>query len=153
MLSVFNEQIPYSLAVICSLFVSRQEVYEVRIDDEKLLEGNFSEIIFGNGNVLGGNMYFYRDINFNDGYAGCCMIPNMRRLKLLAILSDLKKQDYDAIETKASCFKCKNIRIVRKDGAPFAMNLDGEIIHNIKEWSAHIVHEGLHFVVPKGVRL
>ena len=29
----------------------------------------------------------------------------------------------------------------------------GEIIHNIKEWSAHIVHEGLRFVVPKGVSL
>lgn len=153
MLSVFNEQIPYSLAVLCSLFVSRHEAYEVCIDDEKQLEGSFSEIIFGNGNVLGGNMYFYKDINYNDDYAGCCMIPNMHSLKLLPLLLALKKQDYDEIETKASCFKCKNIRIVRKDGAPFSMNLDGEIIHNIKEWSAHIVHEGLRFVVPKGVSL
>ena len=152
MLSVFNEQMPYNLSLLLSLFFSKSDAYELYID-EKRVEGNFTEIILGNGNVLGGNLFFSRKADITDGIASCSLIPDVQGISLLPLLSAMQKSDYDKVEKDLSCYECRQIRILRKDRASFSMNLDGELIQNGSEWSAHIVRQGLHLVVPRGVRI
>ena len=152
MFSVFNEQMPYNLSILVSLLLSKAEAYELYID-EKRIEGNFTEIILGNGNVLGGNLFFARKADVTDGIASCSLISNVQGIALLPLLSAMQKQNYDKLEKDLSHYDCRQIRIMRKDRAPFSMNLDGELIKSDKEWSAHIVRQGLKLVVPKGVRM
>lgn len=152
MLSVFNEQMPYNLSILFSLILSRSEAYELYID-EKRVEGNFTEIILGNGNILGGNLSFCRKADITDGLASCSLISDVYGISLLPLLSAMKKQNYDKLENELSYYDCRQIRIMRKDRSPFSMNLDGELIKSDREWTAHIVHQGLNLVVPKGVRI
>lgn len=152
MFSIFNEQMPYNLSLLCSLFMVPPAEYEFYIDDD-LIEGSFSEIFFGNGYVLGGNLFFQAKTCVTDGLALGCLFPGRRGLQLLSTMSKLQHHKYDDLKKTATYFESNKIRIVRKDHTPFSMNLDGENMPADSEWSAHIVKKGLHFVVPKGVTL
>lgn len=151
MLSLFNEQIPYKMSLLCSLFLSRPVAYDIYIDRERV-EGSFAEIFLGNGNVLGGSLFFEETACVNDGVATCRLFPNLHGFPLLPIVSALQSRNNDKLKAYP-CFHCRQIRVSRKDGAPFCVNLDGELVRDINDWSARVVHGGLQLVVPKGVRL
>lgn len=152
MFSIFNEQMPYNLSLLCSLFIVPPAEYEIYIDND-LIEGSFSEIFFGNGHVLGGNLFFQENTNAADGLALGCLFPGRRGLRLMSTLTKLQHQKYDDLKSLATYFESRKIRILRKDRTPFSMNLDGESMPADSEWSARIVKKGLHFVVPKGVKV
>ena len=61
--------------------------------------------------------------------------------------------DYALVRTMTKSGSCKKMRLARKDGKPLAVNMDGELVSESLEWTAEIVQQGLHLVVPKGVRL
>lgn len=150
--SIFGKQIPYILALFYSLFRSRPEEYIVYLDNQRI-EGRFSEVLFGNGHVIGGNLYFAENSNVGDGRGIYTLGPNRLGFAMLPIVRALLYKQRDKLEKYCECGMCSHIRIRRKDGAPFAVNYDGELVSGIREWNAQIVKQGLHLVVPKGVKV
>ncbi len=143
---------PYTLATLYSIFVSKTHEYEVWCDDE-LFAGRFAEIFMGNGCVFGGNMFFAENTGVNDGSGIFRLVGNKRGISMLNLLSALTGKKYDKHNSIMTCRDCKKIAFSRIDGEPFAINQDGDLIKDVTYCEAEIVHKGLNFVVPKGVKL
>lgn len=145
-------KLPYIMAVYYSLFVSKTKEYEVKLDNDTL-SGYFSEIFFGNGHVLGGDIFFADNACSTDGL-GITRIATVKKrgFPLASILMSLKKKNFAKASKKMKFCLSKTIEIKRTDGKPFTINQDGELIHGVTECKARMIKQGLHFVVPKGVR-
>ncbi|MDD6812743.1 MAG: diacylglycerol kinase family protein [Lachnospiraceae bacterium] len=148
----FGKEIPYILSLLYALFRSRPEEYIVYLDDQRV-EGRLSEVVFGNGHVLGGNLYFAEESDVGDGKGIYTLGPNRMGLAMLPVIQALLSRQKDRLEKYCICGMCSRIRIRRKDGVPFAVNCDGELSIGMREWTATIVKQGLHLVVPKGVKV
>ena len=144
--SIFGKHIPYIFAMLYAILISKPREYELSIDGKKL-EGRFTEILLGNGCVLGGNIYFTQNADITDGRASYMIVTNRG---LLSLLMKLARKDYQGIEKYAEIGFCENIRIRHKDDSPVVMNFDGELVQDIRDWEVQVVHKGLKFVVPKG---
>ena len=151
-LRFISDMIPYSLAVIYSLFVSKTREYEVKLDNDTH-SGYFSEIYFGNGHVLGGNIFFADNACATDGL-GITRISTIKKrgFPLAMLLLNLMKKKFAKASKKMIFGLSKTIEIKSKDGKPFTINQDGELIHGVTSCKGQMVKQGLHFVVPKGVR-
>ena len=147
-----NQNLPYTISILYALFVAKNYEYEVTLD-KAVYYDKFSEIFIGNGCVFGGNMFFAEDTCVNDGKAISRLIPNKRGFSLIPSLLLVTNKKYDKIPSAMECGECKRIKIRRTDNMPFTINQDGDLIHNVTECTAEIVHQGLNFVGPKGVRL
>ena len=148
-----NEELPYSLSVLYSVFVSRPQLYEVKFDDRIPIRGRFAEIFIGNGCIFGGNMFFAESTDPTDGEAIYRLIGNYHSFKLLPKLLTLTGKKYDMIPKAMECGSCHKITFKRADGSSFNINQDGNLIRDITECKAEIVCKGLKLIVPKGVRL
>lgn len=151
-LSMFGKQIPYIGATLYALFRARPQEYILYLDDQRI-EGKFAEVFLGNGNVLGGDLYFAENAFPTDGQGEYTIGPNVSAFRALPILLALSKRNHEKVGRTCKCGHCSTLRLRRKDGMPFTVNLDGELIKNVIEWEAQIVKQGLHLVVPKGVKL
>ncbi len=151
-LRFIGEEVPYFVSTIYSIFVSKTLDYEVTLDNE-MFTGRFAEIFIGNGCVFGGNMFFAEHTCIDDGKAIYRLSGNKRGIPLLPTLTALTGKKYDKVKKLMRHGECSHIKIRRTDGSPFTVNLDGDLIKNITECNAEIVHKGLSFVVPKGVRV
>ena len=151
-LRFIGEEMPYYVSTLYSIFVSKTRNYEITLDDE-LFTGRFAEIFIGNGCVFGGNMYFAEDTCVDDGKAIFRLSGNKRGFSLLPTLMALTGKKYEKVNKLMHCGECSRIHIRRPGGVPFTINLDGDLVKNITECEAEIVHKGLSFVVPKGVRV
>ncbi len=147
---VFGENLPYTLALMYSMFVSKPFEYEVTLDGSSV-SGKFAEIFVGNGCVLGGNLYFDNIACVNDGKAISRLISNRRGIMLMKDLVAATSKNVQKVRECMTCGECSKISIRRTDGQPFVINHDGELIFGVTECNAEIVHKGLHLVVPKGV--
>ena len=151
-LGMFGKQIPYIGATVYALFRAKPQEYIVYLDDQRI-EGKFAEVFWGNGNVLGGSLYFAEQAFITDGLGEYVLGPNVRALRALPILMAITCKKYAKVRKTCKCGHCSTLRLRRKDGAPFTVNFDGELVNDVKEWEAQIVKQGLHLVVPKGVKL
>ena len=147
-----SKDVPYTLATLYSIFVSRPHEYEITLDGTPI-NGKFAEIFIGNGCIFGGNMFFAKDTCVNDGKAISRIVINKRAFTLIPELLDLQNKKYDKIEKNMMCGECSRITIKRSSGSPFSINQDGDLIENVTVCEAEIVHKGLNFVVPKGVKV
>lgn len=147
-----GEEVPYFVSTVYSIFVSKTLDYEVTLDDE-MFTGRFAEIFIGNGCVFGGNMFFAEHTCVDDGRAIFRLSGNKRGFSLLPTLTALTGRKHDKVRKLMQCGECSRIRIRRTDGSPFTINLDGDLVKNITECEAEIVHKGLSLVVPRGVRV
>lgn len=152
-LRFISDKVPYMLAVIYSLFVSKTREYEIKLDND-VHTGYFSEIYFGNGHVLGGNIFFADNACATDGL-GITRIATVKKrgFPLAMVLLDLMNKKYSRVSKKMKFCLSKTIEIKRADGKPFTINQDGELIHGVTSCKGEMVKKGLRFVVPKGVRL
>ena len=151
-LRFIGEEVPYFVSTLYSIFVSKTLEYDLTLDD-KTFTGKFAEVFIGNGCVFGGNMFFAEDTCINDGKAIYRLSGNKRGLPLLPTLTALTGRKHDKVRKLMQCGECSRIIIRRADGSPFTINMDGDLIKNITECEAEIVHKGLSLVVPKGVRV
>lgn len=147
-----SEEMPYNLATLYSIFVSKTQEYDITLD-EKSITGRFAEIFIGNGCIFGGDMFFAEDTCANDGKAISRLVGNKRGFALLPALMSIKNKKSDRMQTLMDCGECRKVTIKRTDGTPFAINQDGDLIENVTVCEAQIVHKGLSLVVPKGVRI
>ena len=146
MASMFGKQFPYILALLYVVLLPKSHEYEIYLDGKKL-EGQYTEILFGNGCALGGSIRFIQQADVTDGKAAYVLV---NKKGLLPLLASIARKDYQGIQKHAECGFCEKIRICRRDGSPIVMNFDGELVRDVCDWEAQIVHKGLKFVVPKG---
>ena len=151
-LRLMNEDLPYTVSTLYSIFVSSTYAYEVVLDGE-VYSNKFAEIFIGNGCKFGGNMNFADTTCINDGKAISRLVGNRRGFTLLPALLAVTGKKYDKFEKYMRCGECSNVVIRRADGSPFTINQDGDLIRNVTECNIQIVHKGLKLVVPKGVRV
>lgn len=150
-LSSIDHQLPYNLALSNAIFLSKPNTYEIEVNGEKICRKS-SEIIFGNGNVLGGNLHFSSSSDCTDGlmsyFIGCSAYGIGQLRSILPMLS----ADYNKLNKLAICGLTDHVKIKRADNVPFPMNFDGEISDAYPEWNIKIVRQGLNFVVPQGLK-
>jgi CheY-like chemotaxis protein/diacylglycerol kinase family enzyme len=151
LLNSFNRYIPYTLASAYAVLFARQYSYDITLDG-RTVTGEMAEVFFGNGQILGGNLAFAKSVDIEDGKGDYRLIHGVKGLRALHVMHDFQKQYYNWVDERSEFGRCREITIRRTDGKPFSVNQDGESIGNLTEWKAKIVHRGLHFVVPKGVK-
>ena len=152
LLGVLGETVPYVTSILYAMFVSKNKDFFIELDSGKY-EGEITELCFGNGKVLGGELTFWDNASVVDGVANYRVVFSKTGFSSLPIMNGLIKKDYNYLNKISKFGQSKHIRIRRKDGGFFSVNQDGEIVGNETEWEAHIVKKGLHLVVPKGVTL
>lgn len=148
---IFNDKVSYSLSTLWSAFTSKVHAYEICIDQAKWND-EFTEIFIGNGHVLRGVLFFEKESHIDDGEVICRIIPRVHGLRMLPILLALKRKQVYKLSNMMICGSCKKFRIKRSDGTPFTINMDGELIKNVTECEAKVVHKGLHLVIPRRER-
>ena len=149
-LATFGSQLPYYFAVLYALFFCKNEEYIIEAGDE---EYNMvcSHFFFGNGRVLGGSLHFVEgNVNITDGVGHFRIIPKKNLFRRLAATSKLRKNKADSISGVIHG-EVTNIKIRRKDGKPLDMNYDGELV-TADTIEATMVHKGMRFVLPRGMR-
>lgn len=151
-LRFIGQEMPYFVSTLYSIFVSKTLDYEIHLDDE-IFSGKSAEVFIGNGCIFGGNMYFAESTCINDGKAVYRIASDKRGFPLLPVLTALTGKKHDKVKQLMKSGECSKITIRRTDGSPFTINQDGDLIKNVTEVKAEIVHQGLSFVVPKGVRV
>lgn len=149
-LSVIGKLIPFTIGLFGALFFCKPEKYEIELDD-KVINGKFIEVLFGNGSNIGGFLCFDKHADIVDGKAHCILVDGVHTFKLFGVAKGLvgaKKQ-----VKHVSRIDAKKIKIKRRDGGDISINQDGELLESLPYWEAEIIHEGLSFVLPKGVEL
>lgn len=155
-LKAFGASVPYVLAMLHALVLTKPCDYVIQVGaegDEK--EQAITEFFFGNGFMLGGFLHFDDKADIRDGKGLCRYLRDRSGLGNIPIAKALMTSDqkklaaYSQIETEF----CERLTIRRKDGAPFGLSFDGEMVYDIISCEAEMVKQGLHMVVPKGVRL
>ena len=150
---MFGKMVPYINAFLYAWFASTPDEYEITVDGVPVYTGLSSEVIFGNGNVLGGMFTFGRKQKITDG-KGCVLIEKKRQgFDMLPSVRAMLKGDLDTLEKKNLVMEAADFSIRRRDGGQLAMNFDGEMVYGIEQWDARIVKQGLKFVIPKGVTI
>ncbi len=151
-LSVFGKQVPYNLSLLYAAVGAKPQMYEVQYDD-KVVSGWITQLLVGNGVMINGNLRVFRDADITDGSVQLRYFLNWRRKRIPKALSFMMAGQMDEVDKLSSSECCSTVSIRRTDGEPFAVNFDGELAPNITECRIEVVHQGLQFVVPKGVVL
>lgn len=150
-LNYLGTKIPHFLCLLIALIKSRTTKCEVTIGSKHYVD-DFTEVYFGNGNVLGNNLYIYENPLITDGLGKYMLLRSDAR-KFFTIPVALKmmkrrNRDLDYIAEYGD-EQCMYIR--RIDDGPINYNIDGEVVTIGGTAKIEIVKKGLHFVVPKGV--
>ncbi|MGN1171623.1 MAG: diacylglycerol/lipid kinase family protein [Lachnospiraceae bacterium] len=151
-LSFFGDTVPYTVSVILAMIGMQLKKYIVETETGEYC-WNYSEIFFGNGNVLGGNLHFIENPDPSDGRADIRLIYPRPGLLYFPALLALIKKNYQYLEKYSQTERSRYIKIRRKDGGELFVNQDGELVTGIRNLEAEIVPKGIRLVVPKGVCL
>lgn len=151
-LQIFNDNLPYTMAIVHSMLLSRQHSYEMEIDGHRSSKIT-AETIFGNGNIFGGNLYFSDSKNVFDGKGGFLSSPKMNTISEIKMMIAMMKRDMDYSRKTCQCGEFEKFRIRRTSGSAFTTNFDGELQMIDKSLEGRIIRQGLKFVVPKGITM
>ena len=151
-MNAFGRGVPYAMGFIYAVLWSKAYSYEVTVDGTTY-KAKMPEIYFGNGGVIGGNLWFEAETDIRDGSGRVMLFKDMNRIDMIHTLSGMTKKKTPYKDKLWYNGHAKSISLRRTDGAPFTMDFDGNLQNPQVEWSAHIVEKGLNFVIPKGVRL
>lgn len=149
-LKLFNDNLPYNLGVVGSILTTRLQKYVIEADGVKY-EGGVTELFYGNGNVLGGNLYFFRDADTTDGLGQLRIVPPRQSLTCFPIMISVMNQRMERLDRAAKTCKSSFLKVRRQDGGEVPINQDGELIRGVHDWSVEVVPKGLNLIVPKEV--
>ncbi|MCR4869626.1 MAG: hypothetical protein K5889_09105 [Lachnospiraceae bacterium] len=151
-LTVFGQNVPYMLSMFRSSITTRARDYIIEMDG-KDLSCRSSQIIFGNGRVIGGNLYFTENADIEDGKANFFLANERGSLRLLPTAFALMKKQYRRLPLYGKVGQATTISVRRRDGMPLEVDFDGEMVYGYSQWEAQIVHKGMNLIVPKGVMI
>ena len=145
---LIGRNVPYAFPVLESMLMARSREFGITIDGENM-DGNYVQLIFGNGKVLSGNLHYCQNPDVTDGMGNYFLVPgNVLRHPIFVAMY---REKYDKFDDIANVGQWKKIRLVSKDGKPIVANQDGVLVYDQLRWDIEIVPAGLPFVVPKGV--
>ncbi|MBO5489670.1 MAG: DegV family EDD domain-containing protein, partial [Eubacterium sp.] len=150
--TVFGKLFPYNASLFEAVLSFKNVMLNIDIDGENH-NCKCGELLFANGFVLGGNMYFDQGANPTDGEGIYCLVAEKSRLELVKGLRLTQKKKIKTLHEKFQCGKWKKVKVSREDGKPLVINQDGELVYDHCDWEFEIKNKGLHLVVPKGVKL
>lgn len=149
--ATISGRIPYILSIIYALFGVKNIEYDITLDGKETTNKGY-EVFFGNGFFIGGNVKFGLDRFANDGLASVFLGPKVNTLSIIPhVLLTTAGNPEATQKLGARLSTAKNMTIRRTDGKSFSMDYDGEMSEPFESYEARIVHNGLKFVVPKGV--
>lgn len=70
----------------------------------------------------------------------------------IKMFMSLIKSNREYINRTCRCGEFRDFSVRRTDGSQFMLNFDGELRSCIDRLEARIVHKGLRFVVPAGIK-
>lgn len=149
---IFGSQIPYVLSVLKGIIFAKTRRIELTLDGE-VFAGKYAEIVYGNGAVLGGNLFFAQRADVTDGVGSYFTVTDIRGLQALIQILHLMQKKLSVLRNNVKYGECKRLEIKSLDGNPLFINYDGELVDCGQSCKAEIVRKGLNFVVPKSVEL
>ena len=151
---VISSRTPYYMAVIASNLKFSWDAYEINLDQRRIVQKSCF-ITFSNGSVFRKNLLFFnrKEASISDGMANVGIFRSMSGFGVAWGLRRAKDKNREWVNRNSIQAKSKTISVRRIDGKPFDAIQDGEILSGNSVWTAEIVQGGLHFVVPKGVRV
>lgn len=150
-MGILDERIEYVMAILHAIFQHRNDEYEMVVNNN-LYTGIVTELFFGNGNIMAGNLLFSRNADIRDG-EGEYYVTSVSGRKIMKYWHALQSGDTETVDSLSLTGTSSFMRIRRKDGVPFSVNIDGELTDEREEWCIRVVKQGLRLVVPKGVKL
>lgn len=145
----FGKKVPEIMSAVYATLFGSNFQYDIHVNDNHIIQ-RCSQVSLSNIPVLGGNLVYSTDKDITDGYGTCLITPALSigqkillRIKLLKKEANIQHGDYGINILKASA-----MHIRRSNGAPFWMNLDGELVSEV-DWDIEVVYQGLRLVVPK----
>ena len=144
---IFGKNVPYVLGTVISMLTARPVDYEIEIDGEKL-DGRYSEVLLGNGCVIGGTIYYEEKPEIQDGRATFLMEKGRWGFRHIPVYLAAGFKKFDKLKKYVLTGEGEHITIRRADGEKFSMTFDGETGAKKKEWNASVVKQGLLFVLP-----
>lgn len=150
-LRVLGDDLPYTMSIFASILAAKPVQYEIETE-RGIVQRPSVELFYGNGFCVGGNLFFVKETDVTDGtgYVRVCRAGSL--FKLLEVFKSLLDKNYKKLNEISQSWYTSFLKVRRTDGQPFAVNQDGELTEELTEWNVEIVKQGLHFVVPKGVR-
>jgi len=145
----FGNRMPHALGFIRSIAGSQTRKLRINIDKDTIFD-DISEILIGNGCMIGGNLHISSDTAIDDGYAEYGIAIKKSRLGIMRLLLAMMKRS-GSVNKLANIGSGAYFEIRAFDEMPISMNLDGEIIHGDDYWRIEIVQGGMNFVVPRQV--
>lgn len=151
-LGSFWRRLPHYTAIVSALFKTHTVKCEVSIGDKHYVD-DFTEIYFGNGNILGNEFYVYENPNTSDGIGKYMLLrQDARRFWSIPIAIKFLQRRPSEIELTAEYGDAQDIYIRRIDDGPLVFNIDGELETFGGTIKLEMVKNGIHLVVPKGVQ-
>ena len=151
-LEIFGKKIPFFVSFARALLNASPRPVSYYVDGEEC-SGSISELIIGNGKVLGGQMQFTEKADPTDGQLAYLLGINTRGLEMLKIISHMVKGNISEVKKCTVYGDCSSFVLKSADGKDMALNLDGEIIQGGNEWTIEVVKQGMAFVIPKGFEI
>lgn len=151
-LASFWRRMPFYAAIIDSLFKTRTIKCEVTIGDKHYVD-DFTEIYFGNGNMVGSELHVYENPNTADGIGKYMLLrQDARRFWSIPLAVKFLQRKVTELELTAEYGDAQCVYIRRINDGPIVYNIDGELETYGGTIKLEMVKNGLHFVVPKGVQ-
>lgn len=147
---IFGKKVPFFLSYAKSIIKAKPRKLHIKADDTIISKG-ITEMIVGNGSVLGGGMHFTDHADYADGMADYVMVADAGGVSVMKSIMKMVKNDIIGLREDTINGKAKVFEIKTDDGKPIDFNLDGEIIRGESEWKIEIVKQGMSFVMPKGI--
>jgi YegS/Rv2252/BmrU family lipid kinase len=119
----------YSLAIIYTLFFSRNFKFKIRINDNIILKHHFTLAVVANGKYYGGGVMPCPDANIQDSKIDICIADNTTFFEKLILLPKYKKGKHGDLK-QINFFKTDKINIVST--RQFPANIDGEVFYTNK---------------------
>lgn len=142
------KKIPFlsgSLVYLLSVFISliKYKPYKLKMcfDDSQAYEKENLLVAIANGKYYGGGFKAVPHAQIDDGYLDICMADNMKRLRILSVLSKYKKGNHIGLK-EIEFRKCKKINIESEE--ILRINIDGEIIED------HVLSIE---IIPKSIKM
>ncbi|NLL29841.1 MAG: diacylglycerol kinase family lipid kinase [Clostridiales bacterium] len=148
-LPFMNGATAYTLALFYSLLNRMHENFEITLDNNEVIKGNFLLCTFSNGVSYGGGYKAAPLAKINDGLFDVCLVKKVSRFKLVKLLGAYKNGEHldnDEISKYIIYRKCKEVTVTSNN--KFYISVDGEIFEDNK-LKVSIEEEAINFLVPK----
>lgn len=141
-------ELAFGISALSCLFGSYSDKYEIVIDDDKTLEGEYVLCLAANSKWYGGGFLSAPKAEINDGFIDLVLVkkPKSGIIELLNLLPKYKKGKHPG-NRNIELLRCK--KVVIKAQKQQAVNIDGECCaKEISEFN--IVPSAIDFIVPCG---